>query len=109
MPYDPHTRRYIPDETYLSPKLRQRVTDDSLKLVRALGYDMNTVEWALRDGVPYAIDFMNPAPDMDVNSLTPVYFEWAVSHMASMAIRLATEPRPRFEARWDVLLKRRVR
>ena len=39
---------------------------------------MNTVEWAMRDGVPYAIDFMNPAPDMDIYSLTPPYFEWAV-------------------------------
>ena len=64
--------------------------EDSLKLVRALGYDMNTVEWAVRDGIPYAIDFMNPAPDMDVNSLTPSILNgWLVQHMADMAIRLA--------------------
>ena len=69
--------------------------------MRALGYDMNTVEWAVRDGVPYAIDFMNPAPDMDVNSLTPVYFEWCVKHLAETAIRLAKNPRPqRQETRW---------
>jgi hypothetical protein len=55
---------------------------------------MNSMEWAVRDGVPYAIDFMNPAPDMDVNSLTPHYFEWVVTHMADMAIRLAKAPRP---------------
>jgi hypothetical protein len=36
---------------------------------------------------------MNPAPDMDVNSLTPHYFEWAVKGMADMAIRLAKAPR----------------
>jgi len=72
--------------------------------VRALGYDMNTVEWAVRDGIPYAIDFMNPAPDMDVNSLTHFYFDWVVSHMASMAIRLAKEPRPQLaEMRWPGL------
>ena len=41
-------------------------------------------------GVPYAIDFMNPAPDMDVYSLSPHYFEWAVRTMADMAVRLAT-------------------
>ena len=68
--------------------------EDSLTLVRALGYDMNSIEWAIRDGVPYAIDFMNPAPDMDINSLTPHYFEWVVTHMADMAIRLAKKPRP---------------
>jgi hypothetical protein len=42
---------------------------------------------------------------MDVTSLTPVDFEWAVSHMASMAIRLATAPRSRPEARWEALLR----
>ena len=76
------------------------------KLVRALGYDMNTVEWAIRDGVPYAIDFMNPAPDMDVNSLTPHYFEWAVKHMADLAIRLAKSPRPQLaEMRWSKMFQ----
>jgi hypothetical protein len=50
---------------------------------------MNTVEFAVRDGIPYAIDFMNPAPDFDVNSLTPFYFEWAVKKMADLCIRLA--------------------
>jgi hypothetical protein len=55
---------------------------------------MNSMEWAVREDVPYAIDFMNPAPDMDVNSLTPHYFDWAVKGMADMAIRLAKSPRP---------------
>ena len=65
---------------------------------------MNSIEWAVRDGVPYAIDFMNPAPDMDINSLTPHYFEWAVTHMADMAIRLAREPRPQLpETRWSAV------
>ena len=40
-------------------------SDDCLKLCRALGYDLNTVEFAVEDGVPYAIDFLNPAPDAD--------------------------------------------
>ena len=104
MPYDPHNRRYVTDENYLSPRLRQRIIDDSLKLVTALGYDMNTVEWAVKDGVPYAIDFMNPAPDMDVNSLTPAYFDWCVKAMADLVIDLATHPRPPLaETRWSKL------
>ena len=104
MRYDPHERRYIVDHDHLGPALGQRVVDDSLKLVRALGYDMNSVEWAVRDGVPYAIDFINPAPDMDINSLTPHYFDWAVTHMADMAIKLALKPRPQLaETRWSKL------
>jgi hypothetical protein len=101
MKYDPRERRYLVDRQHESSDLGRRVVEDSLKLVRALGYDMNTVEWAVRDGVPYAIDFMNPAPDMDVNSLTPVYFEWCVKHLADVAIELAkgTRPQPQ-DMRW---------
>jgi hypothetical protein len=100
--YDPRERRYHVEHGHLSAELGQRIVDDSLTLVRALGYDMNSMEWAVRDGVPYAIDFMNPAPDMDINSLTPHYFEWVVTKMADMAIRLAHEPRPqRAELHWS--------
>lgn len=104
MKYDPRERRYLVEHEHMSPDLGNRVVADSLRLVRALGYDMNSMEWAVRDGVPYAIDFMNPAPDMDINSLTPHYFEWVVRNMADMAIRLAVAPRPqRAELRWDLL------
>lgn len=95
--YDPRERRYLVEHEHMSRELGRRVIEDSLALVEALGYDMNSMEWAVRDGVPYAIDFMNPAPDFDINSLTPHYFEWAVDAMASMAIRLAKEPRPQLE------------
>jgi len=97
--YDPGERRYHVEHEHLTPELGQRIVDDSLRLVRALGYDMNSMEWAVKDGVPYAIDFMNPAPDMDLNSLTPHYFDWVVRSMADMAIRLARAPRPRIDPR----------
>jgi hypothetical protein len=97
MPYDTVNRRYVPDPNYLTPELRQRVIDDSLTLVRALGYDMNTVEWAIKDGVPYAIDFMNPAPDMDINSLTPEYFDWVVAKMADLVIDRSLHPKPQLQ------------
>jgi hypothetical protein len=102
--YDPKERKYHVEDDYLSPQLRQQIITESLALVRALGYDMNTVEWAVRGGVPYAIDFMNPAPDMDIYSLTPHYFEWAVKGMADMAIRLAKESAGQLsELRWNSL------
>ncbi len=45
------------------------------------------------------------APDMDIYSLTPFYFDWVVKHMADMAIRLAKNPRPQNrELRWDTFL-----
>ncbi len=88
--YDPERREYLPAD--FPPELMERIISDSLALVRALGYDMNTAEWAIRDGVPYAIDFMNPAPDMDVNSTGYDYHRWCVEHMADLCIRLAQEP-----------------
>jgi len=107
--YDPRERRYILDHSHLSPEVGARVVHDAQTLVRALGYDMNSIEFAIRDGMPYAIDFMNPAPDMDVNSLTPHYFEWVVRQMADMAIRLAQQPRPQArELRWHALFGGRL-
>jgi hypothetical protein len=93
MKYDPRQRCYLVEHEHLSPVLGKRIVDDSLKLMRALGYDMCSLEFAVRDGTPYAIDFMNPAPDMDLNSLTPHYFDWAVKGMADLVIRLAKESR----------------
>jgi hypothetical protein len=110
MKYDPRQRCYLIEHEHLSPQLGKRVVDDSLTLMRALGYDMCSLEFAVRYGVPYAIDFMNPAPDMDVNSLTPHYFEWVVQHMADLVIRLAKATRPTLDLRWgDFLVGRRER
>ncbi len=104
MKYDPRERRYHVEHAHMDPELGARVVNDALKLVTALGYDMNSVEFAIRDGVPYAIDFMNPAPDMDINSLTPAYFDWVVQHMADMVIDLSLNPRPQMtELKWPKL------
>ncbi len=91
MKYDPRERKYLVEHEHLAPALGARIVKDSLTLMRALGYDMCSLEFAVRDGIPYAIDFMNPAPDMDINSLTPHYFDWAVQGMADLVIRLAKE------------------
>ncbi|MEO8624884.1 MAG: hypothetical protein ABI625_27620 [bacterium] len=108
MKYDPKNRCYVPEEDHLSPELEARIKRDSLTLMRALGYDMCSLEFAVRDGIPYAIDFMNPAPDMDINSLTPHYFEWVLNGMADLVIRLAKENAPRNEfSKGEFLLGRR--
>ena len=100
--YDPDARQYLPFD--MGQELHDKIVADSLTLVRALGYDMNTIEWAIRDGVPYAIDFMNPAPDMDIYSTGLDYHRWCVEQMADMCIRFATEPAPQYlEIRWSKL------
>ena len=92
--YDPRERRYLVEHNYLPPELGERIVNDARLLNRVLGYDMNSVEFAVRDGIPYAIDFMNAAPDMDINSITPHYFEWVVKAMADFAIEMAFQLTP---------------
>ena len=108
MKYDPKARKYHAELDFMPPAVHARVVGDSLTLVRALGYDMNSMEWAIRDGIPYAIDFMNPAPDMDIYSLTPAHFEWVVKAMADMTIKLALAPRPAGPPSWKSFLKGRA-
>ncbi len=92
MPYEPrnpHHLRYVSNAGPAEQKLLDLIKDYVLRLNVALGYDFNTVEFAVRDGIPYAIDFCNPAPDADVNSVGQENFDWVVEAAANMAIRRA--------------------
>ncbi len=82
-----------------------RVERDCLTLCKALGYDLNTVEFAVQDGVPYAIDFLNPAPDADVNSVGADNFEWIVDAVAKYAISEAQRKPVLPEYTWAAFLK----
>ncbi|MCI0443129.1 hypothetical protein L0152_07915 [bacterium] len=86
--YDPKVRKYLVEHEHMNADLGKRVVEDAKTICRAFGYNMNAVEFAIRDGIPYAIDFMNPAPDFDVYSLTPFYFDWVVKKMADYCIEL---------------------
>jgi len=93
MPYNPlaehHLRYASVRNKVVPPAMKKKLTRDVLALCTALGYDMNTVEFAVRDGVPYAIDFMNPAPDADYNSVGKENFEWVIQAMAKFAVKKA--------------------
>jgi hypothetical protein len=84
--YDPHQRRYLVQHDYLSADLGARIVRDAQPLNNALGYEMNTIEFAVKNGVPYAIDFLNPAPDFERDRITPFYFDMVVQRMADLVI-----------------------
>ena len=90
-PKQPHHLRYVRNPEPIKEDLLAKLTEAVLVINYALGYDFNTVELAVRNGVPYAIDFCNPAPDADVNSVGKENFEWIVEAAANMAIRRAKE------------------
>jgi glutathione synthase/RimK-type ligase-like ATP-grasp enzyme len=107
MQYDPkrpHHERYVRGGPPVEPALFDRVVRDCLTICRALGYDLNTVEFAVRDGVPYAIDFLNPAPDADINSVGPENFEWIVDAVAELSIVEAQKVPAQPELRWASFL-----
>ena len=87
-PRNPHHLRYVADFKPSAERL-QYMTEIVLRINKYLGYDFNTVELALRDGVPYAIDFCNPAPDAERTSVGEENFEWVVETAATYAIEKA--------------------
>jgi hypothetical protein len=94
-PHLPHAERYLQQPPQTSRKLLQRMERDALTLCRALGYDFNTVEFAVENGIPYAIDFMNPVPDADVHSVGQEHFDWIVEETANLLIAKAqAAPQP---------------
>jgi hypothetical protein len=109
MAYDPRKpylsgEQYVHNPNYLSPQLADRVRKDVRTLCFALGYDLNTVEFAIKDGVPYAIDFMNPAPDAELASVGEFYHNWITAAVTDLVFKRLSEPRERPRYRWDALL-----
>ena len=91
MPYEPrnpHHLRYVANFKP-SAKMLKTMEDIVLNINNHLGYDFNTVELAIRDGIPYAIDFCNPAPDADLKSVGQENFDWVVETSANYAIEVA--------------------
>jgi len=100
--YDPKERKYIVDHQYLTAELGARIVKMRRTIKPGAGYEMNTIEFAVKDGVPYAIDFLNPAPDFERDPHYGIYFEHVVEKMARLVIDRAlngkaSNPWPRWE------------
>jgi len=92
--YDVNERRYLVEHEYLDSEIGARIVRDAQTLNNALGYEMNTIEFAVQDGVPYAIDFLNPAPDFERDRITPHYFDLVLEKMTSLVIDRALRGTP---------------
>ena len=109
MAYDPRKpylsgEQYVHNPNYLAPALAERVANDVRTLCTALGYDINTVEFAIKDNVPYAIDFMNPAPDAELASVGEFYHNWIVGAVINLVFKRLGETRERPRYCWDAFL-----
>ena len=109
MPYDPSKpylsgMQYVDIDNYLTPELHARVEKDVITICTALGYDLNTVEFAIKDCVPYAIDFMNPAPDAELASVGEYNHNWIVNSMTDFIFKKLEERLETPEYRWSAML-----
>jgi hypothetical protein len=109
MAYDPGKpylsgEQYTHHPEYLAPALAERVKKDVRTLCSALGYDLNTVEFAIKDGVPYAIDFMNPAPDAELASVGEFYHNWITQAVIELVFKRLSETQERPRYSWDRFL-----
>jgi hypothetical protein len=109
MPYDPSKpylsgQQYVNVDDYLSPELHKRVEQDVITICEALGYDLNTVEFAIKDGIPYAIDFMNPAPDAELASVGEYNHRWIVDSLTDFILKNIEKGFQKPEYRWDAML-----
>lgn len=110
MPYEPrnpHHLRYVADFPHVTEQLMHTMKEYVLTLNKALGYDINTIEFAVRDGIPYAIDFTNPAPDANPDSVGQENFDWVLNAVTDMAIRRALAHDPsKNNLNWGSFMRR---
>ncbi len=105
-PRNPHHERYVLDGPPVDKAILKKVEEYCIKLNQALGYDFNTVEFAIRDGIPYAIDFCNPAPDADIHSVGQENFDWIVENAADLAIEKAKSyQKGKMNLTWGTFIK----
>ena len=109
MPYEPRNPHHLRYQANFSPspeRLKQ-MEDIVLRINNYLGYDFNTVELAVRGGIPYAIDFGNPAPDAERTSVGEENFEWVVETAANYAIETALKQKDgQLNLAWGEFVKR---
>ena len=103
-PRQPHVNRYVRNGPPIEKAMEERVRQDCLKLTSALGYEFDTLEFAVRDGVPYAIDFLNPAPDADPASVGEDNFRWVLEHAAKWLTERVQQPAGLSPVRWPAFL-----
>lgn len=95
MPYEPRNPHHLRYQAGFapSPKMLAQLEEYCIKICTMLGYEFNTVEFAVRDGIPYAIDYMNPAPDAERTSVQDDNFQWVLKTTADYLIELAQQGR----------------
>ena len=90
--YSLDDRRYLPEIMSVDTPLYRHLQEDALQITKAYGYDINMVEFVIKDEQPYVINGTNPTPFMDLTLMTEEQFNWCVQKIANVAIERAKRP-----------------
>ncbi len=98
---EPLHDRYQMDQDFLSEEDASVIVDTTLTINTFFGWEFNSCEMLLRNGVWHPIDFANACPDSQVTSLH-YHFPWLVKAYLRWAIFCAATLRPmRRTLDWD--------
>jgi len=90
--YSRDENRYLEDESFIDKDLIQQILTSTVALTQAYGYEINMIEYILRDDQLYVINATNPAPVMDRQLMTESQFAWIVNETVSLAIKRVLQP-----------------
>ncbi|MFN6147958.1 MAG: RimK family alpha-L-glutamate ligase [Planctomycetota bacterium] len=85
--------RYTTARDFCSKEDRELMVDTCLTINSFFGWDFNSVEALRKDGVFHPIDFANPCPDNQVNSIH-YHWPWYVKSNLKWALFCAATKRP---------------
>ncbi len=92
-PSAPHHERYQLQRDFMTAEDREIVENTTLTINSFFGWDFNSCESLLKDGVWCPIDFANACPDSQVNSLH-YHFPWLVLAKLRWSLFCAATKRP---------------
>jgi hypothetical protein len=79
--YDPTKRAYLESELRQIDGLKTQLIEWMIKLNDALDYDINTVEWVVKDGNAIMIEAFNEVPEVLPQSIPQKYYRWIVDKL----------------------------
>jgi hypothetical protein len=100
-PSQPLHGRYTTETNFISAQDQRVLEDITLTINAFFGWDFNSCEALLQQGVWWPIDFANPCPDSQVTSLH-AHFPWLVKSYLRWSLYCAATKRPmRALPAWD--------
>lgn len=96
--YDPHKPlhlRYYPEETVVEESLQARIKNSAIRISEALGFDLNVVEFAVKDGKEYAVVFHAPHVLLTENILYKNNYDRLIKAVSDYLVEAANSPTDR--------------